>query len=112
MKSSSKFSKLQFLSACLFSGEKANENDLAVSWDWPPVGRLPGEVRALLSFLRGSSGTFHCLAPVSCSALIAYDSYGIFFLMPNTLGTLLIHTRRKANWLEVSSESCTEDGIH
>lgn len=20
-------------------GEKANENDLAVSWDWPPVGR-------------------------------------------------------------------------
>lgn len=39
MKSSSKFSKLQFLSACLFSGEKANENDLAVSWDWPPVGR-------------------------------------------------------------------------
>lgn len=69
-------------------------------------------VWVLLSFLRGSPGTFHSLAPVSCSALIAYDSYGIFFLMPNTLGTLLIHTRRKANWLEVSSESCTEDGIH
>ena len=88
------------------------DSDSGADPDWPPVGRLPGEVWALLSFLRGSSGTFHSLAPVSCSALIAYDSYGIFFLMPNTLGTLLIHTRRKANWLEVSSESCTEDGIH
>ena len=39
MKSSSKSLKLQFLCACLFSGEKASENDLAVSWDWPPVGR-------------------------------------------------------------------------
>lgn len=39
MKYSSKFLKLQFLSACLCSGERANENDFAASWDWPLAGR-------------------------------------------------------------------------
>ena len=43
MKSSSKFSKLQFLSACLFSGEKANENDSRVDLILPAADGQPEE---------------------------------------------------------------------
>ena len=54
-------------------------SDSGADPDWPPIGRLPGEVWELLSFLRGSPGTFHSMTPVSCSALTVYDSYAFSF---------------------------------